>query len=141
MAELAGYAAENQFHIENRNTFVCKNPDWHADLLVRLESDCEGDNDVSRARTLAVSLCGAPGGVRKSLRRLAAWTDEALRHPRLWAVVVALAERLQTVDGELPGDEARAVMAQAWGGQGGFPYLDMGLKWRRRFGTQGEKGR
>jgi hypothetical protein len=64
---------------------------------------------------------------------MAAWTDEAFSHPKLWAVVVALAERLMTIKTRMCGTRVCDIMDNAWNEEAAVPYLKMGPTWRRRF--------
>jgi len=89
----------------------------------------DGPGDLTKAQRIAKPLRGG----RQLLRRMAAWTDEALAHPRLWAVVAALAEQLLTVKTRMSGKRAQRIMADAWGEGAGPPVMEMGPQWQRRF--------
>jgi hypothetical protein len=114
-------------------------------LDAELDEDCwtlNEANDLNRAIRIAKAACGDDLELptqwfgNKSLnylRRMAAWTDEALAHPRLWAVVTALAEELVNVKRRMSGERACRIMEKAWGETYTIPYLEMGAKWERRF--------
>lgn len=93
-------------------------------------------NSPLPAVAVAKALYGDNGNAWRFVQRMSSWTDEALGQPRLWAVVEALAERLQTVKTRMSGGRVEKIMTKAWGGPYGLPYMDMGRKWRRRFAVQ-----
>jgi hypothetical protein len=132
MFGLAGYAAGNRLK-EPDDT------DWLDQLIKDDEWEVEG-HDIFEVIRTANSLWGEPKdgcicsrGTWSRIRRLAAWTDEALSHPRLWAVVEALAEQLQTVKTRMFTRRICHITRTAWGDLGFPPYRSMGPKWRRRF--------
>jgi hypothetical protein len=83
--------------------------------------------------------------VNRFLHRMAAWTLDAVTHPRIWPVIAALAERLQSATSRMYRREAYEVMDAAWGEgrktqsyypwerEMSLPCLSMGPQWRRRF--------
>jgi hypothetical protein len=126
MHDLAGYGTEGKLNPVD---------DWHW-LDIQLDEGeweySEGD-DINRAVKVAKAVCGDNGNAWRMLRKMAAWTDEAILHPRLWAVIDALAKQLVTVKKRMGGIKAYRIMEKAWGENTGLPYMDMGRQWRRRF--------
>jgi hypothetical protein len=127
MFDLAGYAAQHRVSTEDYDGLH-----WLDTELDDPEWECIEIHDINRAVTRAKTLHGDTGNAWRLLRQMARWTDEALAHPRLWAVVVALAERLATAKRRMSGDTVCRIMDGAWG-KGTLPYIEMGSKWRRRF--------
>ena len=127
MCDLAGETAENL-----AKPLGC--PDWLDAYLNAIEyEDGEPLPEITRAINIAKLACGDNGNALRFLRRMAKWTDEALAHSRLWAVVEALAEQLTLVKIRMSGSRACGVMENAWGNPGSLPYMVMGPRWRRRF--------
>lgn len=129
MHYLAGYAVESKLAPPEAVSWLDKNleeGEWE---------DSDGE-DLNKAVHLAKRLCGDNGHVWRMVRRMASWTDEALSHPRLWAVVEALSEQLLTVKTRMCGKRARRIMDKAWGENPLLPYMEMGQLWRRRFPLQ-----
>ncbi len=105
----------------------------HGALLEEDDWESSKTHDLSRAVSLAKAWCGDNGHAYRMLRRVAAWTDEALADPRLWAATTALAERLRTTRTRLSASTAIRIMDRAWGKAKGRPLEEMGRKWQRRF--------
>jgi hypothetical protein len=127
MCNLAGTAAAYRVDPE-------ADPDLHDIWYDQLIEDnaCPGGKDMALSIRVAQALYGDTGRAWQFLRRMARWTDEALSHPQVWAVVQALADRLQSTRARLSGSTANRIMDRAWGLPGTFPLLLMGRKWRRR---------
>ena len=150
MYHLAGFAAEDRVKYVppggaeirvTMNKLIVQSeggselPLWFADLLYGDPNEllAEDDYDFMRAVNTAKALYGETEESQRFLREMAQWTDEALSHPRLWAVVESLAERLQTITTKLSAQSAIKIMSDAWGDRSGVPYEQMGQKWQRRF--------
>jgi hypothetical protein len=130
MHDLAGYAAQSRVD-------PALGGDWFDRLLAEGGWEHVEDHDVNRAVRVSKALRGDNGDGWQFLRRMAFWTDEALNHPWLWAVVEALAERLQTVKTRISGGQAVDIMAKAWPWAGDkLPFVEMGQEWRRRFAVE-----
>ena len=129
MFYLAGYAAEHRLAPASSWHWLDEQMDM-ADCRWN-RTDPRGRHDLSIAIELAKALHGTHGNAWRFLRQMAAWTDEALSHPRLWGVVVALAEQLATAK-KIGGNRVCRIMDGAWK-EACLPYMEMGPKWRRRF--------
>lgn len=131
MDNLAGYAAEHRVCPSEYGTWLddqldMGGCDWS-------EDDPHDIHDMARAVRIAKAIRGDNGNAWRLLRQMAAWTDEALSHPKLWAVVVALAEQLVAIKTRMGGNRVCDIMDNAWKEEAGTPFLDMGPKWQRRF--------
>jgi len=93
----------------------------------------EAAEDINKALRLAQTVRGEFDRAVTILCKMASWTDQAMHHPKLWAVVVALAEELSTVKARMGGKRACSIMDKTWVASGPLPYMAMGYKWRRRF--------
>lgn len=147
MYSLAGMAAESR--VEYVPEFAAKaiavaremkaqlgfnTPLWFYEVASPQELEIyEGEHDFDKAHQVAQALYGDSGKCWEFLERMAVWTDEALSHPRMWAVVEALAERLQTIKTRLSAQAAIKIMSAAWGESTGLPYLQIGPDWEQRF--------
>lgn len=129
--DLAGYAAQSRVDQELGGT-------WLDSLLDEGEWQYCDSHDISRAVCASNALYGNGGNAWRFLRQMAFWTDEALDHPRLWAVVESLAERLQAVKTRISGRRVLDIMEKAWP-DAVLPVMEMGQKWRRRFGVTARK--
>jgi hypothetical protein len=110
-------------------------PLWYEMQLLAMGADeAESLCDIRKALILANTVCGDEQKARRMVRVIAGWTDEALAHPRLWAVVEALGEELLAIKTRMSGKCACQIMEKAWGGNDALPYMEMGAVWRRRFG-------
>jgi hypothetical protein len=73
----------------------------------------------------------------KMVYRIAEWCDETLVDSRLWSLVVAVADRLQSIEDRLDGSEVKAVMdaaaLKAGVKVGSWPIENLSRTWRRRF--------
>lgn len=94
--------------------------------------ESDSGEDINRALQAARIVCGDNGHAWRMLRMVAAWTDEAMMHPRLWAVAVALGEELTIVKRRMSGSRVCQIMSKAWGETCGLPYREMGRQWRKR---------
>ncbi|MBN2577646.1 MAG: hypothetical protein JXB10_01465 [Pirellulales bacterium] len=126
---LGGYAAEGRVG-------KYQNEHWFQEEIDSGDWEFSEGEDINKAVSLAKVVWGDNGQAWKILRRLAAWTDEALSHPRLWSVVNALSERLIAVKRRISGGRVCKIMEDAWG-EPGLPCMEMGRQWRRRFNMKG----
>ena len=128
MVYLAGFAAEHRLCPSENSHWLeeqFNTAEWD-------ESDPHDRHDIARAIRIAKAIRGDNGNATRLLRQMAAWTDEAFSHPRLWAVVVALAEQLAAVKTRMGCKRVWGIMDKAWN-EAGVPCMNMGRKWRRRF--------
>jgi hypothetical protein len=130
MHHLAGYAAQHRVCPSEYGSWLDEQIDMNG--LDWNEVDPHDTHDMARAVRIAKAIRGDNGNAWRSLRQMAAWTDEALSHPKLWAVVVALAEQLVAIKTRMSGNRICDIMGNAWE-EGDVPYLKMGPQWRRRF--------
>jgi len=130
MCNLAGYAAEHRVCPSEYGSWLDEELDMNG--LDWYEDDPHDTHDMARAVRIAKALRGDNGNAWRLLRQMAAWTDEALSNPKLWAVVVALAEQLVAVKTHMRGSRVCKIMDNAWN-EAGMPYLKMGPNWHRRF--------
>lgn len=133
MHGLAGYAAQARIYPPPYHWFdVCweqqDSYDWNPE-------DAASSDDVIAALHIARTMKGRNGNAYRLLKRMADWTDEALSHPQLWAVVQALAESLLTTKRRMGASRVCRIMQSAWGNDLPRPYAQMGRKWRRRFAS------
>ena len=63
------------------------------------------------------------------MREVAGWSNEVIRHPRMWAIVESLAGSLMKLDC-IDGDAAWETMKKAWGS--GDPMTELGNQWPSR---------
>jgi hypothetical protein len=126
MFDLAGYAAVSR---------LSNPPDatWLEARLDEGEWEYSEDEDIHKAVNTAKVICGDNNRAWKMLRRMASWTDEAVSHPQLWALVEALAAQLLAAKTRISGNRAERIMDDAWRGPSGLPYMEMGQRWKRRF--------
>jgi len=134
MADLAGPAAADRVRDSEGYWYDELMEDWG------LLGD-DPNHDAGLAVVLTKALYGDTGRAWQFLRRMAQWTDEALSHPQVWAVVEALADRLQSTKTRLSGSSANRIMDRAWGLPGTFPLAHMGRTWRRRLGLSRQRAR
>ena len=123
--DLAGYAAQSRVDHDLGSN-------WFKVILEESGWECFDDHDLHRAVCASKALCGNGSHAWRLLRQMASWTDEALDHPRLWAVVESLANRLQTVKTRISGRRVMSIMDKACP-DAVLPVMDMGHNWRRRF--------
>lgn len=127
---LAGYAAQSRVDPNLGEEWLCEMLDTGEDLLYE-------EGDIGRAVRDSEALYGENSSACWFLNRMFIWTEEALSHPRLWGVVEALANRLQTVKTLISGAAIIEIMENAWGKSPepyrGAAWMQMGYKWRRRF--------
>ena len=129
MGYLAGYSAEHRL-CPSEYGWLARQLDMHGVLWE--EDDPHDIHDMARAFRIAKRLHGDNDNAWRLLSQMAAWTDEALSHPKLWAVVVALAEQLVAVKTRMGGNRVCKIMDKAWN-EASVPYRKMGRNWRRRF--------
>jgi hypothetical protein len=133
MVYLAGYAAEHRLCPSANGHWLeeqFNTAEWD-------ESDPHDRHDIARAIRIAKALRGDNRNATRLLRQMGAWTDEAFSHPKLWAVVVALAEQLVAVKTRMGGNRVCKIMDNAWN-EAGVPCLKMGRKWRQRFSMKAQ---
>lgn len=127
MCKLVGLAIEGR---------VAEPSGYASWLECELDWDAMGDtrSDFRYAIQAAKLMQGHNGeDADKLLYQTARWVDEALSHPRLWAVVESLAKQLLTVTPPMPGRRAFQVMNKAWGRKSRLPLLELGPEWKQRF--------
>lgn len=129
---LAGYAVESR--LANPNGVPEDAVAWLDIQLDEGEWEDEDNKDLNEAVRIAKYICGDSDNARRMVRRMSVWTDEAVLHPRLWAVIKALAEQLLTIKTRMSGDRVRRIMKKAWGESNTLVhFLEMGRQWRQRF--------
>lgn len=108
--------------------------DWLNELLNNQSQMESRTSDISAAVEIAAVYHYHADYVaqRRMLRTAAKWTEEALSHPRLWAVVEALAKRLKRHQ-TMAAYVAWQIMGDAFGPCDGTPYKSFGKQWQRRF--------
>ena len=126
MQRLAGPCAENRVTRHNK--------EWFRWPVLRREGK---GGDFAQAMEAAKLVYADADQADQFAEQIAAWTEEALTIPRLWAVVKALAKQLESVD-LLEAADALATMTTAWGDGDLPPYMDVGSEWRRRFSVPEE---
>jgi len=129
MGYLAGYSAEHRL-CPSEYGWLAKQLDMHG--IDWDEDDRHDIHDMARAFRIAKRLHGDNDDAWRLLSQMAAWTDEALSHPKLWAVVVALAEQLVAIKTRMGCKRVWGIMDNAWN-EASVPCLQIGRKWRRRF--------
>ena len=108
---------------------VIDDDDWVATLWDSGEGDIEGTDLHSAFRSAMVLRPRSPA---KLIGRVASWVEELFSIPRVWSVVVAVAEAVaggNLIDGRV----LVSIMDHSWGKCSTEPICDLGRKWRRRF--------
>ena len=135
MGLLAGHAAENLLGGGDVESWISCRMQEREELSEDHDPFLwDKGTDLYHAFEIAKVVHGDNGLAVRMIRRVATWTDEALSHPRMWAVVEALAAQLMNIKTRMSGRRAERIMLRAWGVlYEGIPFLTMGRKWKRRF--------